>query len=260
MKSKDIDQIRKVFEEEYPANVRSKDLSDYGNMYTGDALWIPPNAIDRCGIPEILEGFANTVAHQDIDPIFTAEEVEIIDDIGYVIGTSLATIHPHDGSPSKTVKYRALWLMKKESDRWKISRQIWNTKPNKIDTAEYHKIIKTYFRAFETGDFSQVKFSSNLEFLSPISGNTFKGTAEVIPFLQGVSSRVAEVNIMSITVEYPRASGVWQMKTTKGTLYTLHNFFRLDEEGLVYIWPMFDPKAVMDNPQGLIQWLTGKDY
>jgi hypothetical protein len=129
-----------------------------------------------------------------------------------------------------------------------------------MDTEKYHDILKKYFLSFETGDFSQVQFSCNLEFLSPISGNTLKGTEEVIPFLKGVTTRVAEVNIMSTTVEYPRASGVWQMKTTKGTLYTLHNFFRLDEAGIVYVWPMFDPKAVMENPDALIQWLTGKDY
>src|SRR3712207_5179820 len=50
------------------------------------------------------------------------------------------------------------------------------------------------------------------------------------------------------------------MTTTKGVQYTLHNFFRLDGEGLVYIWPMFDPKAVMDDPPGLLQWLTGSGY
>jgi hypothetical protein len=129
-----------------------------------------------------------------------------------------------------------------------------------MDTKKYHEIIETYFRAFGTGDFSQVQFSSKIEFLSPISGNTMKGPEDVLRFVSGVSTRVAKVNILSTTVEYPRASGVWQMETTKGTLYTLHNFFRLDDEGLLYIWPMFDPKAVMDNPEGLIQWLTGKDY
>ena len=58
----------------------------------------------------------------------------------------------------------------------------------------------------------------------------------------------------------PTASGVWQMTTTKGTLSTLNNFFRLDDEGLAYIWPMFDPKAVMNDPAGLLSWLTGKRY
>jgi hypothetical protein len=47
------------------------------------------------------------------------------------------------------------------------------------------------------------------------------------------------------------------MTTTKGVEYTLDNFFRLDGEGLVYTWPMYDPKAIINDPTGLVQWLTG---
>lgn len=129
-----------------------------------------------------------------------------------------------------------------------------------LEKEEYRKIIETYFRSFGSGDFSAVKFSSNIEFLSPISGLTMKGRADVTKFVSGVSTRVAKVNVLSIAVDYPVASGVWQMETTKGVTYTLHNFFRLDGEGLVYIWPMFDPKAVMADPPGLLQWLRGEGY
>lgn len=129
-----------------------------------------------------------------------------------------------------------------------------------MDKEQYRDIINTYFNAFKTGDFSQVKFSSEIQFLSPISQKTFDGVEAVINFLTDVTTRVSEVNILSITVDYPTASGVWQMKTTKGTLFTLNNFFRLDEEGIVYVWPMFDPKAIVDDPTALIPWLTGKNY
>jgi hypothetical protein len=130
----------------------------------------------------------------------------------------------------------------------------------KISTKQYRTIIETYFRAFGTRDFSPVRFSSQIQFLSPISGNTLKGPEAVVQFLSGVVTRVSAVNILSTTVDYPTASGVWQMTTTKGTVYTLNNFFRLDDEGLAYIWPMFDPKAIIENPAGLLQWLTGKGY
>ena len=125
---------------------------------------------------------------------------------------------------------------------------------------QYRAIIKTYFSAFGTRDFSTVQFSSNIEFLSPISGITMKGRDAVVTFVSGVASRVSQVNILYTAVDFPTASGVWQMTTTKGVQYTLHNFFRLDGEGLAYIWPMFDPKAVMNDPPGLLAWLTGKGY
>jgi len=126
----DQEQIREVFEEVYPANVRGRDLKAYGKMYTDEALWMPPDQADRVGILDIVEGFAAQIANQDIDPTFIAEEIEVRDNVGYVVGTSHATIYPHDGEASKEVKFRALWLMKKEGDIWKIDRQIWNVKPD----------------------------------------------------------------------------------------------------------------------------------
>jgi small-conductance mechanosensitive channel len=129
-----------------------------------------------------------------------------------------------------------------------------------MENEQYRKIIETYFQAFRSGDFSRVKFSPRLHFLSPLSGDTVNGPEAVVAFLLGVSSRVTEVNVLSTTVDYPTASGVWQMRTTKGTLYTLNNFFRLDEHGIAYVWPMYDPKAVMADPDGLVRWLTGKGY
>jgi hypothetical protein len=87
-----------------------------------------------------------------------------------------------------------------------------------------------------------------------------KGKEDVTNFVTGLSTRVAQVTILHTCVDYPNASGVWQMLTTKGVLYTLHNYFRLDEEGLAYIWPMFDPKAVINDPNGLLQWLRDEGY
>jgi hypothetical protein len=129
-----------------------------------------------------------------------------------------------------------------------------------LDKETYRSIIEIYFRSFGTGDFSRVQFSSKIQFLSPISGTTMNGREEVTKFVTGVSTRVSAVNILSTAIDFPTASGVWQMTTTKGVQYTLHNFFRLDGEGIAFIWPMFDPKAVMNDPPGLLQWLRGEGY
>ncbi|MEM6611220.1 MAG: DUF4440 domain-containing protein [Cyanobacteria bacterium P01_C01_bin.72] len=129
MSSQDREEIRKVFESVYVDNVKTKNLQGYGEMFTKDALWMPPNAPDRCGQADIVSGFGAQVASQSIEPIFTADEIEVMGDFGYVVGVSMATISPDDGSPSKQVKFRALWLMKKVQGVWKIDRQIWNNKP-----------------------------------------------------------------------------------------------------------------------------------
>ena len=129
-----------------------------------------------------------------------------------------------------------------------------------LDKDTYREIIRTYFAAFGTGDFSDVRFSPDVEFLTPLSETTKKGRDEVVAFLEPVCSRVSAVEVISIAVDVPTASGVWQMTTTKDVRYTLHNFFRLDGDGLRYIWPMFDPKAVLKDPAGLVAWLSGIGY
>ena len=131
---------------------------------------------------------------------------------------------------------------------------------HELDKETYRSIIETYFRSFGTRDFSQVQFSSQVQFLSPLSDIPLKGREAIENLVSGVVTRVSSVDIISIAVDFPTASGVWQMTTTKGVKYTLHNFFRLDGEGLAFIWPMFDPKAIIADPPGLHQWLTGDGY
>ena len=133
MSSSDRNEILRMFEEVYPDNVRTGNLQGYAEMYTDDALWMAPDTYARCGPDDIVEGFASQIENQDIDPIFTAKEVEVLGDLGYVLGVSQATIYPKDGSPPKQLNYQALWHMKKQmagkQDVWKISRQIWNATP-----------------------------------------------------------------------------------------------------------------------------------
>ena len=129
MTASDREEIRRVFEEIYPENVRTENFEGYGDMYARDALWMPPDAPDRRGREDILEGFAAMIEKNRIDPVFTAEEIEVIGDFGYAIGRSNATIHPKDGGEPKKAIFRAVFFMKKEKNIWKIDRQIWNVKP-----------------------------------------------------------------------------------------------------------------------------------
>lgn len=85
MKFSDKEKIRSVFEEVYPANVKSENLSGYAEMYTEDALWMAPGVTDRFGINDIVEGFTEQITQNNIDPVFTAEEIEVFGNFGYVL-------------------------------------------------------------------------------------------------------------------------------------------------------------------------------
>lgn len=127
--SSDREEIRRIFEERYPENVRTKNIQGYGAVFSEDALWMPADAPDRYGPADIMAGFAEQVATRDIDPVLTAEEIQVFGDFGYVVGLSVATICPSDGSPAQQAKFRAVWLMKKVAGQWQLHRQIWNNKP-----------------------------------------------------------------------------------------------------------------------------------
>ncbi|CAM3703185.1 DUF4904 domain-containing protein [Kibdelosporangium persicum] len=129
-----------------------------------------------------------------------------------------------------------------------------------LDKETYRRIIEAYFKAFETHDFSKVQFSQNVEFLPPISRLALKGREEIESFVEPVSSRVLAVQVLNVNVDFPTASGLWQITTTKGAQYTVHNFFRLDDEGLLYIWPVIDPFVTINDPLGVVEWLTGNGY
>src|SRR5688500_17958893 len=98
MHERDEDQIRRIFEEEMPARVRANDIAGYVSHFADDAVWCPSNAVDRYGPIEIAEGLTATLANVNIDPLFTADEVKVMGDFGYVFGGSKETLHPKDGS------------------------------------------------------------------------------------------------------------------------------------------------------------------
>ena len=124
----DRDEIREVFEQTYARCMREKDRDAYLNMYTEGVWWMPPGGSDLFRREDVGEAFARMVENQDIDPVFTADEVVVTGEVGYVTGMSDATIRKPGAKPT-LVRFRALWIMKKEDGRWKIDRQIWNEKP-----------------------------------------------------------------------------------------------------------------------------------
>ncbi len=125
--------IRTLFEEVYPTNTSQGYLSSYGDMYTKDAIVTAPDVPDRVGVENIVQGLATSIEKESIDPFLTAEEIEVTGDLGYVAGTCSTTVTPHDGNPSKELRYRVSWSMKKEAGIWKIDRETWNNEETSND-------------------------------------------------------------------------------------------------------------------------------
>lgn len=125
----DRDELTRLFEDVYAKNLRTGDVNSYVAMFTKDAFWMPPGSPDRRGLKEIGEAFGMQAKSVNLEPKLTAEEVQVMGNFSYIIGSSLATISPKDGSQAHKAKLRVVWLLRKEEGAWKIAREIWNLKP-----------------------------------------------------------------------------------------------------------------------------------
>ncbi len=128
--NQDVQSIKRLVEETYPANVKSSDGAQYASMFTEDALWMPPDAPDFRGTQEIEGEITNRFQQFTINPTVIAEEIEVVtSDFAYVVGKASVILQPKDGSESMNMAFRPVWLLRKEDSTWKIARQIWNVKP-----------------------------------------------------------------------------------------------------------------------------------
>lgn len=128
--TRDKAQIRRLFEQVYADKVRAGDKDSYATMFTQDALWMPPGHADQRGKNAIAAAFGEQANAISIEPNLKAEEIEVMGNFAYVVGTSVAGITPKDGSQPSQVKLRIVWLLQKDRGTWKIAREIWNAKPS----------------------------------------------------------------------------------------------------------------------------------
>ncbi|GAA2399611.1 hypothetical protein GCM10010191_03350 [Actinomadura vinacea] len=126
---KDETEIRRIFQEELPAYVRASDITGYMSLWDEDCMWCPPDLPERRGKDEIRKGVSDFLAEYEIDPTFHAEEIKVVEQYGYVCGTSYEEVRPREGGPSKTVRSREIWLLRRADGDWKIARIIFNHQP-----------------------------------------------------------------------------------------------------------------------------------
>jgi len=127
--SADIEAVTAVVTEDYGGYVNAHDAEGYVTMFSEDVLWSPPNGPDQTdadGIQTAVQGLFDRFEF-DVEP--QADEVEILGDVAYVVGTVDGVLTPRSGEDPVTIKFRVLWMLRNEDGDWKIFRQIWNNKP-----------------------------------------------------------------------------------------------------------------------------------
>ena len=126
--AEDQAEIRDIFVRVLPSKVRARDTQGYASLFAEDAVWCPPNAIDRTGPEQIALGVSEVLGGNNFDPTFFVDEIQVRDEFGYVFGRSKELITPIGGGTTTTAFSRELWIFRKVSGKWKIYRMIWNLK------------------------------------------------------------------------------------------------------------------------------------
>jgi uncharacterized protein (TIGR02246 family) len=123
------DELKEIFEELVPEKIRTGDVAGYASFFTRDATWSPPSQPEEDGPANIQAALAALLAQESINPHFTARDIEVCADGGYVFGDNTAIVTPTNGDPSSVAHTRELWVFRRESGAWKIHHMIWNLRP-----------------------------------------------------------------------------------------------------------------------------------
>lgn len=110
---------------------------------------------------------------------------------------------------------------------------------------EIVKLIEGYMKALSYGDYSSVKFSPDVSFLGPLMDSPIEGKSDVIEFLKGVSEDVEDVRIQEFIIEGSNACVIIQFETIKGDVLPILDYIEINEEGISYIQPFFDPRPLI---------------
>ncbi len=125
----DVAAVTNVITSGYQGAVNSHDAAAYVDLFMDDVLWAPPNAPNASSkeaIQTAVQGLFDTFS---FEVELTPDEVEVMGDFAYVLGQVKGNLTPRSGDPVRPIHFTALWLLRKGPDGWKISRQVWNSKP-----------------------------------------------------------------------------------------------------------------------------------
>lgn len=126
----DKDTLRRIFEEQGPAQMRAGDIDGYIKLWAGpDPMWCPQDIADVRGLDAIRAAVGALFAEYDFTPAFTADGVVAQGSHGYVTGTARLGLRRKNDQRVSTLCTREVWLFVREAGEWKINGMVFNHKP-----------------------------------------------------------------------------------------------------------------------------------
>ena len=107
------------------------------------------------------------------------------------------------------------------------------------------RVLDAYTQAMKTGDYSRVRFTSDVTFLGPLTKGPIVGEAQVKDFLRKVSTDVGDVRVKRQIIDGEFACVIAVLETKKGTVVPFSEFYRVVDGRIAEIRPYFDPRPLI---------------
>jgi hypothetical protein len=105
------------------------------------------------------------------------------------------------------------------------------------------KLLDAYIEGYKTGDYSKVRFTSDVTFEGPLTKGAIRGESAVRTFLLTV--RAKDVRVKRQLIEGEFACVIADFHTQGGDILPFCEFFRIVDGEIAEIRPYFDPRPLI---------------
>jgi limonene-1,2-epoxide hydrolase len=119
------------------------------------------------------------------------------------------------------------------------------TAPEPQQKQSVARVLEAYAGAMKTGDYSNVRFTSDVTFSGPLISGAIVGEAQVTAFLLKVSQGVKDVRVKRHVIDGEFACVIADLETKEGDVVAFCEFFRVVDGRIAEIRPYFDPRPLI---------------
>jgi uncharacterized protein (TIGR02246 family) len=114
--------------ENYVSGYQSKDVDSFVNVFTADAIRMPPNGTAIVGSDKVRAYYEDWFAKESLDVVVTPREIQVVGDWAYAWGTYESSVTLTENEATRADRGKFLNIYKKGADgSWRFHRNIWNS-------------------------------------------------------------------------------------------------------------------------------------
>ena len=122
-------QISKLLTVDMVNFLNASDAEGYASLHAEQVLWFPPNHSDQTTRDGVKKGIGELFQESEMLLKATIDDIKMLDDVAWVSSIFDGTLKNKASGEEQEVTFRALGVFEKIEGQWKVTRNIWNSKP-----------------------------------------------------------------------------------------------------------------------------------